>query len=89
MGFQSHLVEWFEGKFEEKVYVDEDAGYNNTWNLVIFPKQIEWQINGFTCASSESFNTYVILFSLRGRVELFVFPALPTRCIAEPVTVNK
>lgn len=40
-------------------------------------------MNQFTFVSSASLNTYVNLFSLRGRVELAVFPALPTRCIAE------
>lgn len=43
----------------------------------------------FTFVSSVSLNTYVNLFSLRGRVELAVFPALPTRCIAEATGNNE
>jgi hypothetical protein len=42
-----------------------------------------------TFVSSESFNTYVNLFSLRGRVELFGFPTLPPWCIAETVAENR
>lgn len=42
----------------------------------------EWKQN-ITFMSSASFSTYVNRFSFRGRVELDVLPALPTRCIAE------
>lgn len=40
----------------------------------------------FTFVPSESLIMYASLFSLRGRLELFVFPVLPTRCIAETKT---
>lgn len=59
------------------------------WNLAVFLKQIKYRNNEFTFVSSESFNTYVNLFSFRGRLELFVLPALPTRCIADTITMHK
>lgn len=40
----------------------------------------------FTFVPSESLIMYASLFSLRGRLELFVFPVLPTRCITETKT---
>lgn len=52
-----------------------------------YKKLKESQIH-FTLVSSELFNTYVNLFSLRGRVELALLPALPTRCIATTPETN-
>jgi len=52
-------------------------------------KKTEQRNYEFTFVSSASFNTYDNLFSFGGRVELFMFPTLPTRCIAEIMSVHK
>lgn len=52
--------------------------------MYMFPKQNTKSVFVITFVSSEALRTYVNLFSLRGRFEPDVFPALPTRCIARP-----
>lgn len=73
------------------ICMDKNASYKKTnIKLIHFPgKKNRITNNDLTLLSSESFNTYVNLFSFRGRVELFVFPTLPTRCIAETMTMHK